>query len=212
MEFCLGFFGGLGMAYAVITRDWPESERPSKTTNSLALIFFAVAIPLINYFSTFDTAGFVQLAEQLNITGNAGFVTAQRLFGVFAIVVFSLLILLTWQRYDRKDSNITTVAVPVLLFLHTCFYTDFAYIRKGFFYRSLSLKNTATWYVFIIAVCLVLWIVHRKKESIATVELPMKESWKRWVVILSAVVIVILIFAVISIHSHGEMSGAHERF
>ena len=67
MEFTLGFCGGLGMAYAVITRDWPETVKPSKVANWLAVLFVVLAIPLTNLIEAFHIKRMLNLGESLKM-------------------------------------------------------------------------------------------------------------------------------------------------
>src|SRR5690606_31982528 len=55
MEYSIGFFGGLGMAYGVFSSQWPEeSPKPKKWENWASLIIVAVLIPLIVYRETLN--------------------------------------------------------------------------------------------------------------------------------------------------------------
>src|SRR5690606_31677735 len=48
MEYSIGFFGGCGLAYGVLSSTWPiDDVRPKKWTNRVALAILVVFIPLV---------------------------------------------------------------------------------------------------------------------------------------------------------------------
>ena len=67
MEFTLGFFGGLGMTYAIITSEWPDKLNFSKNNNLLALIFVFIIIPLVNFIHAFTMEYFVKISNYQSI-------------------------------------------------------------------------------------------------------------------------------------------------
>ncbi len=61
MEYSLGFFGGLGLAYAIFSQDWPNSRSPDKTANLLGWFFLIILLPLINIVQQFESDKFTRL-------------------------------------------------------------------------------------------------------------------------------------------------------
>ncbi len=212
MEFTLGFFGGLGMIYAVLTREWPDSVKPSRTGNWIAVIFLFAFIPATNYFNGFSTESLVSFAEKLNIANAAQFSSRQLLVTGLSIPLFALLAVLIWKHYSSKDDKLVKYGLPLMLFITTIHYNLFAYIRLGVFYKPFSFRHSESLYVFIVAFIFIIWYFGLRK----TIGFPGRnssdETWKRWGIILIALLIIFVVITTISINIHPEMPGTHDRF
>ena len=212
MEFTLGFFGGLGMIYAVLTREWPDSVKPSKAGNWIAVIFLFAFIPATNYFNGFSTESFVSFAEKLNIANAAQFSSRQLLITGISIPVLALLAVMIWKHYSSQDDKLLKFGLPVMLLITTIHYNLFATIKLGVFYKPFSFRNSESLYVFIVALIFILWYFGLRKTSGFPGKHGSDETWKRWGIILIALLIIFVVITTISIHIHPEMPGAHDRF
>ncbi|MEN8227880.1 MAG: hypothetical protein ABFS38_06965 [Bacteroidota bacterium] len=212
MEFTLGFFGGLGMIYAVLTRKWPESVKPSKTGNWIAILFLFAFIPATNYFNGFSTERLLTLAEKLNIADGAQFASRQLLFAGISIPIMALLAILIWKHYAEKEVKLVQVGLPVLLLITTIHYNIFAYLRLGTLSRPFSFRHSDSLYVFIVALMVAIWYFKLGKSSDFPGRDGKDETWKRWGIILITLAIIFVIITTISINIHPEMPGAHDRF
>ena len=212
MEFTLGFFGGLGMIYAVLTREWPQSVKPSRTGNWIALIFLFAFIPVSNYFNGFSTESFVGLAEKLNIADAAQFASRQLLFAGISIPIIALLAIMLWKHYAVKEDKLVKIGLPVMLFITTIQYNLFAYIRLGTFSRPFSFRHSDSLYVFIVGLMVAIWYFMLRKSTDFPGRDGSNETWKRWGIILITLAIIFVIITTISINIHPEMPGAHDRF
>jgi len=211
MEFTLGFFGGLGMVYAVLTREWPKSIQPSKTGNWIAISFVFLFIPLTNYFNGMSTERFLKLAERLNIPDTQQFATGQLVLAGLSLILFFVITIFIWKRYYPNNEKIMLCSLPAMLFITTIHYNLFAYIQLGTFYRPFSFKYSDSLYVFIVAMLLVWYYVLRKGTYLPK-ENAIGETWKRWGIISISLLLVIVLLALISISIHNGLPGAHDRF
>ena len=212
MEFTLGFFGGLGMIYAVLTREWPESVKPSKTGNWIALIFLFAFIPATNYFNGFSTERLLSLAEKLNIADAAQFASRQLLVAGISIPILALLVILIWKHYSSKEEQLIKFGLPVMLLITTLHYNLFAYLRLGTFSRPFSFLHSDSLYVFIVALIFSVWYFVLRKTNDFPGKNGSDETWKRWGIILITLLIIFVIVTTISINIHPEMPGSHDRF
>lgn len=213
MEFTLGFCGGLGMAYSVVTREWPKSVKPSKAGNWLALIFVFSAIPLINFFSAFNTEKFIQAGKSLNMTNPEQFAEHQFLFGWIIIIFFTVLSLTIWHRSQSREAKLCNRCIPFLSFSISLYYILFGFVRKFMFYRGFSLKHSDTLYLPFFLVTVVIWLFSLRKASTEPwVDNQISETGKRWSIILIGLIGIIAIITLISINSHEGLGKYHERF
>ena len=93
MEYSIGFFGGIGMAYGTFTSPWVVTEE-KKTTGSdvLPILFVALFIPFVVWDQSFVTDRFKFIIDQ----GGAG--STVFFFKVIAIVAILLVAALTLIR------------------------------------------------------------------------------------------------------------------
>src|SRR5690606_40167982 len=56
MEYSIGFWGGLGMTYAILTSAWPVLEKGSKQSNILPVILLFAFIPFVVWDQSFPAS------------------------------------------------------------------------------------------------------------------------------------------------------------
>ncbi len=212
MEFTLGFFGGLGMVYAVLTRKWPKSVPPSKTANWIALTFIFLFIPLTNYINAMSGERFVNLAKNLNILDAQQFASTQMLLSGLTLIPFFLLAVYVWNHYSSRPKKLIQIGLPALLSIATIHYTLLSYIQKGMFYHPFSFKHSDSLYIFIVAIMFFMWYYMLKKDKALPEENNEKETWKRWGIILVSLVVIIILLVLISSSINTGLPGAHDRF
>jgi hypothetical protein len=212
MEFTLGLFGGLGMAYAVFTREWPVSVKPSTTGNWIAIVFIFILIPVTNYFNGFDLDGIITLAEKLNITDVEQFARNQLLLGAVSLVIFAFLAIWVWIKYSNGNEKTVSYCVPVLLFITTIHYNLFSYIKLGTFYKPFTFVHSDSLYILIVIMLFSVWYFRLRKILTFPRRITSDESWNRWGLILIGLLIILLIITAISVNIHPEIPGAHNRF
>lgn len=212
MEFSLGFCGGLGMAYGVFSREWPQSLSPSKISNGLAIVFLLVALPIVNIIQAFHVGRFERAAEYLGIQNVAAFAHLQTIFAYIATVIFAALGLLLYRRYARTAGEMLRPFAPAMLFLYAIYYMVFGHIVKLVFYASprFPIEHVLYWIVLIVVFCM--WFVFRNTSNDRTFAPGPPETWPRWLKIIVALLVILIVLTLIAINSHGDMPGAHERF
>lgn len=74
MEYSIGFFGGLGMAYGIFANNnWPVTIKPNKISNTISWIFLVVLLPAINFIEAANTKGMRKVGEGLHVSDPAAF-------------------------------------------------------------------------------------------------------------------------------------------
>ena len=209
MEFSLGFFGGLGMAYGVFTRDWPESIKPSKTVNWSAVIFLLFVLPAVNIIQSFEIDEFKQMAERLGMTDLTAFAHTQMWLGWLLVLVFTVIGVITWKQIgDNRAGKQNLVAI--FLFEYSAFYILLGHIKKAFFYgQGLQLEQYLYWVVFIATFAM--WYSNRSHEQTPFVP-GEPETWQHWAKLIGTFLVILAVCTFIAIHSHGALPGSHERF
>ncbi len=212
MEFTLGFCGGLGMAYAVVTRTWPDPVSPSRLANRLALLFLLIAIPSVNHITALRVDKLSSLGESLGVGDVSRFVLHQQILGWVLVALLAVGELLSWGRYGERKKTLTAAVVPAFFFAYLGLYTLFSYITGGMFYRGIDFGISHTMYVPILALLLIMYVtLGRRQWKDAVMERP--ESGFHWVVIAVCLVVALMAIAQVAIKMHDEpLSGSHKRF
>ncbi len=210
MEFTLGFLGGLGMAYGVVTSSWSEKLEPNKRINWMSLVVLVFVIPAINILQSFESKKIIQLAERLSIQDSIQFASDIQIKVWLILVLFTILIFYTWKKLeDEKGAlrwGVTTLALYSLL------YMIFGNIRTGYSYSETFLGNSVTMYWVFFPIILLLLYLKKESQFKFNSEATELESWKYWLSILVGLVLFIFLIAYISTVSHEALPGSHNRF
>ena len=203
MEYSIGFFGGISLAYSVLSSEWPEeSYVPARWENYSALLIVYVFIPLI-IFS--ESLGFAKLLNDFSDFANPeNTALVSSLAAGFILITVAVVAL-----YKLFKSGILLVRKDVILLfaLHFAAYIMVSYIVKGAFAGKFLLNHHLYWVNFIIILYLML------KQFPAFFENLVSEiNGKKLVIYFIGIVIIITLLVLISINIHGEMGGAHDRF
>ena len=203
MEYSIGFFGGTGMAYGVFSSVWPEEAPvPEQWESKIAMLVVFVAIPFIILF---DSMGYHTLIERINDKINPG-ITAflSTLFG--PIIIFSVAGI-GFYKYLKSKGGFIRKDILLLFVAYLAAYILISYIVSGVFAGRFPSNHQL--YVVNLAVILLM----AGKQFTPFFTKPVSEmNVNRWMLYLACIIIVIMILALISVNTHGEMGGAHERF
>lgn len=210
MEFSLGFFGGLGMAYGVFTRKWPKSVASSRIANWLAFMFLFPVLPLVNMIQAMTLEKFIRASEKVGIDNGLQFAKLQMAITFIVTVFFSFIALLIFSRW-RGKSRRARFYPPAMLFIYVLFYMAYAHIIKLIFIPGQPLHINFMLYWFVVVVLSFMWMLNRNKSFQAFAEIG-TESYARWLLLIGIVIAVLAICTLISIMSHTGLPGFHERF
>ena len=201
MEFSLGFFGGLGMAYGVFSAGWQESVSPGRRANTLALIALVIALPVTNLIKAFTAAGFPELGLELGVADASAFARTQYLlgWGGWALAVGAVWIAWTKKRF------------AIVFFVFTALYIWESHVRKGMFAGAAGphIEQFLYWVDF--AALLILWRFLASASPAPSIK-PTTLDWKHWRWLIPALVVVLAALAFVAINLHDGLSGAQTRF
>lgn len=205
MEFSLGAFGGLGMAYGIKSQDWPRTCTSTPKANILGLTFLFFLIPLINFTEAFSAKKLTRLAERFEIEHLNIFIFQQRLLGIGIAFVLILVVLRLW--YQSIEATHKTAG---LFFALSFLYVIWSYIIKGVFLGNWGLAHSTSTYVPILLILGGLWYFSRTETEYQRMKehsMLIRTDWL-FIALLSSC----LIFALISIQLHEGLPGVQIRF
>ncbi len=202
MEYSIGFFGGLSLAYSVFSSTWPEKkETPKPWENRIAFIIPLVIIPLIVFK---ESLSYETLLKRLENVGSSEGVVL--LSSIVSGLLICLVFIINGVKLEKIRFNSGKRAVGSLFISWLLAYVVVSFIVTGIFFGKV-LSNHILYLVNLIVIILLLL-----KNGNPFFPEPETGVNKRLWILLPAVIIVILILAIILVNIHGEISGANQRF
>lgn len=201
MEYSIGFFGGLGMAYGTFTAQWPEHEEELRpNANLIPILFIALFIPFVVWDQSFVTDRFDFILE---MGGSASTIFFFKLMAIVAVLgVAARTLLLNYSRKGTTLSQRNYTHVKELFILYTALYIFLSFLVTGIWTHPLEQ------YLYILNFAVILYLLSRARESFSVRE----ERPQAWLFATGVSVVLIALLAVIAINSHDEMHGSQVRF
>jgi hypothetical protein len=212
MEFTLGFFGGLGMAYGVFTRKWPQAAGPSPAANWLALLFVAFAVPATNILHAFEIDAFVEMGLRAGLSDPQAFAETQVLLGWIALGALGAPCGVVWRRLEHNGRLLAEACAPWFLIGYSVLYIAFSHLKKGLFVGAQGVQPEQYAYWVVLVAIALLWLVRGRKEPSCWPAEKRPETARRWMAMVLAVVALIALMALVSVNLHDGLPGAHRRF
>lgn len=205
MEFSLGAFGGLGMAYGIKGQDWPETFSSSRKLNLSGVAFLFFFVPLVNFTEAFSARKLSRLAESFQLEPVGSFILQQRLIGIGVAIALTLVVFRLWSRASstRRKASGTFFALTFL-------YVFWSYLIKGVFQGNWGIGHSTSTYVPLLFILAGIWYFSPKNIEDPKITERARLVRTDWLLI--ALLISCLLFAFISIQFHEGLPGAHTRF
>ncbi len=204
MEYSLGFFGGIGMAYGTFTSQWePTDQQHIKSSNLLPIIFIVLFIPFVVWDQTFSIEKIQGIYENL-VGGDATDIAWVIKIGVLCLILVYTSYFL--KRYQlKKEGNIeyTHQEVKTFFFSHFALYTLFSLIITGALISTYRIEQ----YLYLVNYVIILFAIPRLNPVFTPIIEKKQWSWNLLILLL-----IIAFLAFIAINSHGDVPGMQRRF
>lgn len=203
MEYSIGFFGGISMAYGVFTSEWPEESLiPEKWENKTALLLLFVIIPLI----VFTNSRFWEV-----LTGNVAEIPDSRevtpFAGIAALLVIIAMAVAGWVRTVKSGNSFQMKEVLLLFILYFATYIFISYCVTGAFTGIFHLNH----HLYVVNFIVIILLLRKKYPAFYTQPgLQIRDT--KWLLYLIMVLVIILVLAFVLINIHRELNGANSRF
>ncbi len=203
MEYSIGFFGGIGMAYGVFSSKWPgESRIPERWESRISMLIVFVIIPFIILI---DAMGYNTLMERIKDLINPE--TTAMLSALFSIFVIFSVAIIGYYKFSKSRTGFERKDILVLFIVYLTAYILISYVVSGVFAGRFPSNHQ----LYVVNFVVILWLM--KKQFTPFFGNPVSVMpVNRWFLFLIGIVIIIMFLALISVNTHGVMSGAHERF
>jgi hypothetical protein len=195
MEYSIGFFGGLGMAYGTLSSSWPVNDHvPDKRSRFAPMLFVAVFIP----FVLWDQSFVAEKMDQLLTLGG----TTETIFWfqvvAFVTIVLGAIILLI--QFNRAHQDFSSVKLIFIIYLGT--YTFLSFLLTGVKVHPIEQ------YLYLVNIAVLLFVLPSVGDNFKLT----KESPARWMTATALYVLLLAILAMVALQSHGELPGSQIRF
>ena len=195
MEYSIGFFGGLGMAYGTLTAAWPvPTGQPAKRSNLVPILLLVVFIPFLIWDQSFvaDKLKFI-----LELGGDESIILTFQAISILSIFLF---ILIVFAKYYRSLYSYT--AVRTIFALYFGLYVFLSFLLTGIY------RHPIEQYLYVVNMAVILFLV-----SSLTGNFELREDLPgKWLIATLLTLLIIAALALIAIHSHGELKGSQIRF
>lgn len=207
MEYSLGFFGGLGMAYAIFSQNWSESRLPNKAANRLGWVFLIVLLPLTNLIQQFNTEKFVGLAERLNIISEASLTQLTLGLAWGGSLLICILPTLFFRKKVSGVAEWTLNNTWWLLMIYLGWFIFLSGFLTGAHWGYGSLRDILYW----INTLIILLLGRTLLSTSSNFNLPTLR-FSRTIQLGIASVLFLLVLSWVLVQTHGELPGTRIRF
>jgi magnesium-transporting ATPase (P-type) len=195
MEYSIGFFGGLGMAYGTLTATWADSSSPvRRRTNLVPILVVVLFIPYVIWNQSFitDKLGFL-----LTLGGSEVTIFTFQWMSILSILMTAVIVLVMYYRpgYDYR-------AVRFIFVLYLGLYTFLSFLLTGI------ITHPIEQYLYLVNMAIILVLLPRVQNGFE----PKADSPRKWVAIFVLVMLILAVLAAIAIASHGPLKGSQIRF
>lgn len=201
MEYSIGFFGGMGMAYGTFTSHWPVSDdKPSRGSNILAIVLLTCFIPFVVWDQSFVTDRFDFILES---GGTITTIFYIKVIAILSIVMIALTVILK----NHSSSGVETVEknarkVRSFFILYTLLYSGLSFLVTGLYTHPFEQ------YLYLVNLGVVLLLLPR----VTGVFEPQENRPSKWVMLSLLLIFAIAFLAFIAINTHGELPNIQVRF
>jgi len=195
MEYSIGFFGGLGMAFSTLTSEWPVASEPqTKHSNLVPIILVCAFIPFVLWHNSFvaDKLTFI-----LELGGSGDTIVWVQTMAAVAIILSLLIVFFKYYR-----ASYTYDSVRMILILYLVLYTFLSFLLTGIFVHPIEQ------YLYLVNIAIIVFAIPYLKNNFEIHE----GRPSVWLSGLALIILIIAVLAVVAIHSHEELQGNQIRF
>lgn len=208
MEYSIGFFGGIGMAYGTFTSEWEKSKETISKNRLLApIIVLSLVIPFIVWDQSFGTDRLSKTIQEISPASDALSVTHYVQWTALLLVLLFFAGTLYKFYLSRKESQLMLTFHELKLFMlyNLGLYTVYSLLVTCAFMSLYRVEQ----YLYIINLAIVTFLLGKTHPYFSNRGI----NLNRWVINLAFLLAVIALLTALAVSSHGEdLNGAHNRF
>ncbi len=206
MEYSLGFFGGLGMAYGVFTSDWPVVNKVTVKWGNLApALVIVFLIPFIVWDQSFGMERLIETFSGIYKGDVASMALSVRSLSIFLILVFTGYVYYGYfMAIKGREVSYNYKQVRNFFIGYFALYIIYTFLVTGAFMSFYRIEQ----YLYVVNFVIILGVLPVLKPIFHSRETDAKKWLQNFIIML----LFIGALAFIAIHTHGPLGGAHNRF
>ncbi|MGA0555237.1 hypothetical protein ACO2Q8_01190 [Larkinella sp. VNQ87] len=204
MEYTLGFFGGIGMAYGTFTSAWEPVEAPKRNGVWLPLLMLTLFIPFVVWDQSFELKRLEETLVKL-VQNASGLAQLVRWLALAVILITSLICFLVYYQNRKTDSVRYNYGDVRTFFLGNLgLYTVFSFLITGAFVSTYRIEQ----YLYLANLQIIMILAGKTKPDFAHRGL----YPGRWAMGFALLLVFIALLTLVAINTHGELKGMNRRF
>jgi hypothetical protein len=207
MEYSLGFFGGLGMAYGVFSEKWPEERQPDAASNILGWVLLVLFIPLANLIHAFNVDRLVSTADFSGLTDIEAFIRLEKTLSWASLLLVGGGISLVFRKKISGAQEWSSGQLALLLVIFAGWYIFLSNLITVIWVNVWDTKEYLYWLNLLIILLGVNYTLGQESYF------PKTYSYRHlWMRLSMTIVFAILFLSIILVNSHNGIPGAQIRF
>lgn len=205
MEYTLGFFGGVGMAYGTFTSRWEDAEERPVSSNIIPVVLLVLFIPYVVWHQSFETERLQKIFSKIITTG----VDSKVLFT--QTIAFALILLqfgfVYWKYVYSSTSSLiqyTKKEASYFFMSHFGLYMVFSALITGAFMSTYRIEQ----YLYFANYAIIMLVLPKLAPTCE----PREINVGKWLKYFTLILAIIAILAFIAINSHEPYPNEQRRF
>lgn len=204
MEYSIGFWGGIGMAYGIFTSVWPEStDRKPINYQKFGIVFFTLILPFIVWDQSFGTSRLTRIYTAIGYQDWVATIQAM------AFILIPAVFFYWYQRWlsnnELSNQTLNRQSVYSFFLFYLGWYIVFSLLVKGALFSTKEVEQ----YLYLVNFIVLYIFMKNLTESPFSAQLI---TFTKISLAYIIVIGIILLLAWIAYQSHGEMKGMELRF
>ncbi|RIJ48144.1 hypothetical protein D1614_10420 [Maribellus luteus] len=207
MEYNIGFWGGIGLAYGVLSSAWPDvsDEQPKKWEITSALLLILVFVPAVIFKESLTVSKLAKNFDSYSVSKSIAVLSS-----LLALAGMLLVAFINFFNY-RRNKSVAGQREAFLLFVsYFALYIFISFVATGLFAGKIHSNHV----LYLVNIVLILFLIrfYRNRAESDHSEIESMNILRVWPYCLVALILIIFLLSFISVSIHGELSGAHNRF
>ncbi len=207
MEYSIGFFGGIGMAYGTYTAEWEKSKDTVKKVSLIAPItILTLLIPLVVWHQTFTSERLVKTIEEISPTSDALGIAKYVIWTALVLIIsfFAATLYKFYLSRKRFEIPLDFDSIKLFFLVNLGLYTLFSLLITCAFMSLYRIEQ----YLYILNLIIISVLVGKFKPRFSNRGL----NFGRWAINLLFILTIIVLFTAVAVSIHGEVKNAQVRF
>lgn len=191
MEYSIGFFGGLGMAYGTFTSEWEKTEvTQEKSSNLVPLLFVVFLIPFVVWDQTFEFERIQKNYSNLMEGDVSSLAWLVEIIAIALVLVQTGFVLIKYH-FNKKDSLVGFSGSEVKTFFlsHFAIYTIYSLLITGAIISTGRIEQ----YLYIVNYAIILFVLPKISPVFEFRKINSNKWFRNFLVVVGFIAILALI-------------------